>query len=282
MNIVEGLKLVGKNLDKVAIGVLLLFCLFFYFKARNIEDREIEARINAQNQIAELSSIVRESETTWSRLAQQSESSNEILMALEERNEALTELIESRNEEISSLTTALATVRPIRVVVAAGEGANQSVEPSTNPTDPERLRVDFDTVWREYLRIHGFTLTNPASADISVDFTRPINFTVVTTQAEDLSWRTYIESDWPDLQIGEIESRVNPVARPNETRRWEQDVSISLLGGASVTGTSGIFGAELAYDFGALDIGIFAGGITYLGSTDFLVGGRVGIAPFDL
>lgn len=282
MNILEVFKTVGKNLDKVAIAILIVISLFLYFKMRDVESREIESRIAAQNQIAELSAVVRENEETWSRLAQQSDSSSAILEDLNARLPALAGLIAERNEEIQTFTNAIATIRPVHVTVRSNEGANQSVEPPISESEPERLRVDFDTIWQEFVRIRGYTLTNPALADVSVEFARPINLTVVTTQGEDLSWRTYIESDWPGLEIGEIESRVNPFAHPADHRRWEQDIEISLLGGASVTGTSGIFGVELGYDFGAMEVGVFAGGITYLGATDFLVGGRVGIAPFDL
>lgn len=282
MNIVEVFKLAAKNIDKVLIVALLVVSLFLYFKMRDVENREIEARIDAQNRIAELSEVIRENEATWSRLAQQAESTDSILSELNESVPRLSELINERNEEIATLTRAVATVRPVHVVIRENEVANQSVEIPVDASGSERVRVDFNTVWQDMIRISGYTLTNPALAEVGVELTRPVNLTVVTTQAEDLSWRTYIESDWPNLEIGEIESRVNPFARPAERRRWEQDVSISLFGGATVTGNSGYFGAELEYDFGALEIAVGAGGISYLGATDFMVGGRIGLAPFDL
>lgn len=282
MSIVEIFKIVGKNLDKALIAILIVVCFFLYFKTRQVEEREVEARIEAQNRIAELSEVIRENETTWSRLAQQAQDTESMLHDLHDSIPALSELIEQRNEEISSLTRAVATVRPIHVTVDANSGAEESRETSNDPSAPERLRVDFNTILNDVIRITGHTLTNPAFAEVEVDFTRPINLTVVTTQAEDLSWRTYIESDWPNLEIGNIESQVNPFSRPADQRRWEQDLSISLLGGAAVTGNAGYFGVELEYDFGPIEVGVGVGGISYFGSTDFTVGGRIGVSPFDL
>jgi hypothetical protein len=279
MNPLEIGKTLLKNLDKVGIVILLILCGYLWWKTISLQNHAEEARVEAQNQIAELSGVVRENATSWSRLAQERNDSIDLLQA---QLPALATLIQQRNEEITSLTTAVATIRPITVRVIQGEGASQTVVQPVEPGLPSRERVDFDTTQEEFVRIHGFTLTNPAEANLSVEYLRAVNFTVVTTQQEDLSWRSYVDSDMPGLEIGDVQSRVNPISRPQEQRRWEQDIEIGVFGAGAVTGNAGIFGAEVGYDFGALAVGVNAGGITYPGSTDFLVGGRITIAPFDL
>lgn len=267
------------NLDKVGIVILVLLCGYLWWKTYSLENEAQEARVAAQNQLAELSQVIQENNGTWSRLAQEN---GEALTLLQTSSSQLAQMIQDRNEEITSLTTAVATIRPITVRVIQGAGATQTEQEPVEPGQPTRDRVDFDTTHEEFVRIHGYTLTHPAEANLSVEYTRSINFTVVTTQAEDLSWRSYVESDMPGLQIGEIESRVNPISRPQEQRRWEQDIEIGVFGAGAVTGNAGTFGAEVGYDFGAVTIGVNAGGVTYPGSTDLLVGGRITIAPFDL
>lgn len=267
------------NLDKVGIVLLVVLCGYLWWKTYSLESEAQEARVAAQNQLAELSQVIQENNGTWSRLAQEN---GEALSLLQTSSAQLAQMIQDRNEEITSLTTAVATIRPITVRVIQGAGASQTEQEPVEPGQPTRDRVDFDTTHEDFVRIHGYTLTHPAEANLSVEYTRSINFTVVTTQAEDLSWRSYVESDMPGLQIGEIESRVNPISRPQEQRRWEQDIEIGVFGAGAVTGNAGTFGAEVGYDFGAVTIGINAGGVTYPGSTDLLVGGRITIAPFDL
>lgn len=270
------IKEILKNWEKVLIVALLIVVLILGFRSCAQDHQAESARVEYQNEIAELSRVVQESNDTWSRLAQERSDSFDRL------NEILPELadtIRQRDEQIMALARATASIRPIVVRVTEQTGANQSEEPGETPGAPSRARVDFDTTHEEFVRIHGFTLTNPAEATVGVEFVRPVNFTVATTQAEDLSWRTYIQSDYPGLSIGEIESQVTPIVR---RRGWEHDIEVGIFGAAAVTGNAGIFGAEVGYDFGAVTVGVDAGGITYPGATDFMVGGRVILAPFDM
>jgi hypothetical protein len=276
MNIVEIGKTILKNLDKAAIVILLVLCAFLWFKTISMEQQAQDATTDHNNRMAEMSKVVQENQETWSRLAQERSDS---FQRLNEILPELAETIRQRDEQIMALTRATASIRPIVVRVVQGSGAEQSEEPGETPEAPARARVTFDSTYQEFARIHGFTLTNPAEANVSVEFVRPINFVVTTTQAEDESWRTYIQSDLPGLEIGQIESQVTPIVR---RRGWEHDIEVGIFGAAAVTGNAGIFGAEVGYDFGSITVGVNAGGITYTGSTDFLVGGRVTIAPFDL
>lgn len=276
MNIVEIGKTALKNLDKIGIVALIAICVFLWFKMISLQRQAEDAGVNYRNDIARMSQVVQESNDTWSRLA---EERGDGLDRLNEMLPELAETIRQRDEQILQLARATASIRPIVVRVTEGNGANQSEEPGEEG-QPPRARVTFDSTYQEFARIHGFTLTNPAEANVSVEFVRPVNFTVATTQAADRSWRTYIQSDLPGLEIGEVESQVSPLAV--RRRSWEQDIEVGIFGAAAVTGNAGIFGAEIGYDFGGVTVGIDAGGITYPGSTDFLVGGRVTLAPFDL
>lgn len=185
----------------LSIGVALIGLIFGGVFALKYNKAE-EARIEAQNTIAEQSETIQEAEGIASRLATQYEDLQE---RLRESNERLADLIDDRGEEILSLTRAIANLENIRVVVR-----NPVQVDIEAPDGSVRTRVDFDQEV-DPIRVSGFTLTNPAQAELEVAFTRPLNLTSVVTQQEDGSWRSYIESDWPNLEISSIETSVNPL-----------------------------------------------------------------------
>lgn len=267
------LKKIVDNLDKIGLIVIAISAAFFWWKMTSLQSQQEEQRINLQNRIAELSRTVEEGNGTWSRLAQERSDS---LQRLSEILPQLAETIRQRDEQIMALARATASLRPITIRVTEGSGANQQQE--TGQSGQDRIRVNFDATHQETVRVAGFTLTNPAEANVEVSLVRPVNFVVTTTQLPDRSWRTYINSDWEDLQIGNIESQVTPVER---RRRWEQDIEVSILGAAAVSGGSGMLGLGLGYDFGAVDVSVIGGGLIANQGLDLMVGANIGIAPFD-
>jgi hypothetical protein len=267
------LKKIVSNLDKIGIVALICAAVFFWWKMTSSQMQQEEERISLQNRIAELSRVVDEGNGTWSRLAQERGDS---LQRLNEMLPQLAETIRQRDEQIMALARATASLRPITIRVTEGSGANQQTE--TGQAGQDRIRVNFDATHQETVRVAGFTLTNPAEANVEVSLVRPVNFVVTTTQLPDRSWRTYINSDWEDLQIGNIESQVTPIMR---SRRWEQDIEVSLVGAASVNGNSALLGMGVGYDFGAIGVSVIGGGITSNTGLDFAVGANIAIAPFD-
>lgn len=263
-----------KTIGLIVLAVLLLLSLgmagFFFFQKEQIKQNAEAARVSAQNRLAEMSAVVEETEGLWSRLAQERQADMD---ELRETNSELAQLIEERNEEITSLTHAVANLRPIRIIER---------EPNQSEPEPGRLRVDFDETHEEFWRVQGFTLTNPAEAEINLSWVRSGNFTIVTTQQEDLSWRTYVQSDIPGLEIGEVESLVNPISRPQEQIPWHHGIYIGALGSVSVTGNSGAGYLEAGYDFGDFEISILGGGIAYPEGVDFSLGLGVRMNPFAL
>lgn len=264
------LKTVGLIILAILFLVSLGFAIFFFFQKEQIKQNAEDARVAAQNKIAELSSTIEETEGLWSRLAQEKEAD---LEELRTKNSNLSNLIHQRNEEITNLTRVVARLREIRVV----EGDPQQTEP-----EPGRIRVAFDETYDNFWRIQGFTLTNPAHAEITLSSVRPGNFTIVTTQQEDLSWRTYIESDIPNLEIGQIESRVNPISRPQEQIPWHYGIFLGVGGLIGINGNSGAAYLEAGYDFGDFEASILGGGIAYTSGVDFSLGIGLRLNPFAL
>lgn len=258
-----------------AVLAVIIYILVLFAQIKNLSEQNLSNLESAYNQIAALSETVQENERTWSRLAQQTEDQAE---QLEVRNVELAEIIEARDEQIQSLTTAVARIRDIHVVIDGPAATETRVE--------DRVRVDFDQTYHESVRVTGYTLSNPAYAELAIFFNRPINFTVVTTQTEDGQWRTYLTSDFEDLQIGTIDSSVNPqivsIQQQAHQRSWEDGFEVGIFGGVGVSGQAGSVGATLGYDFGSISVGLNAAGIFYPGGGDILIGVYGSLNVFDL
>lgn len=264
-----------KVLMGVAVLAVIIYILILFAQVKNLSEQNLSNLESAHNQIAELSETIQENEHTWSRLAQQTQDQAQ---QLEERNADLSAIISARDEQIQSLTTAVARIRDIHVVIDGPAATQSQVE--------DRVRVDFDQTYHESVRVTGYTLSNPAYAELAIFFNRPINFTVVTTQAEDGQWRTYLTSDFEDLQIGTIESSVNPhivsIQQQADQRSWEDGFEVGIFGGIGVSGQAGTVGATLGYDFGSISVGLNAAGIFYPGGGDILIGAYGSLNVFDL
>ncbi len=226
-------------------------------------NQEEERRIEAQNEIARMSEIMKEQEGVWSRLAVQSK---DVIEHLRSQNSGLADTIESRDEQVQNLVKIVGNLRNIRVVVR-----EENISQTQEPDNIERARVTFDQEWENFIRIYGFTLTNPPEADINLEWTRPVNFTIVTTQLDDLSWRNYLTSDMPNLEIGSIEGIVNP--RPLRSRTFVENIIIG--GGLLINPTqfdAGFGEVFLLYSFeSAFAIGPVIG-IGIAENSDFMVG----------
>lgn len=197
---------------KVIMGILMAGLAIFGIAQFTKAKQEEAARIAAQNEIALMSDVIEEKEGVWSRLSVQQE---DIIEQLREENSDLATTIEDRDANILAMSEAIARFSNIRVVVRPQNVVQEPVE--------DRIRVAF-TEEVDPIRVEGFTLTDPPEAEVTVGFTRPLQLRTVITQEEDGSWRTYIEGDYPNLEIEQIETVVNPF--PERGRTWVENISI--------------------------------------------------------
>ena len=254
---------------KIIIGFLMAalaaFGISSFIRANNEEDKRIEA----QNKIAEMSEIFQESEDTWSRLSQQKEN---LIEELREDNEDLANKIEDQDLQIHTLSTIVAKFDKIRIIVK-----RENVTQSPDEKDPERKRVTFSQTV-DPIRVDGFTLTDPPEAELDVDFVRPLKLKTIVTQAEDGSWKTFISGDWPNLQIEQIDTTVNP--RTRKDRSLPENISIGGSLSTSTTLDSLSGDLNLMYDFGDLQFGPKIGITNIDDKTRFLVGLQMQYFPW--
>jgi uncharacterized protein YpmB len=223
-----------KTILSIIIVILGIFGVTYYLKS----DKESKARIEAQNEIARLSEVVTENETTFSRLSQQSD---DIITALTAKNEELATIITSRDERILSLTETIANFEPTKIVVRQERITETVVVDGSN----ERVRLEFSEE-EDPIRVSGVVLTNPSEIELAVGYMRPLRLQTVITQLADGSWRTYITGDWPNLRIENIDTTVNP--RLSEPRSFLESLSLGTMVSTSVKLNSFLFGANILYD----------------------------------
>ncbi len=248
------------KIDWVKIIVTLAFAglAAFGFSSYLKFKKEEERRIEAQNEIARQSKVIQESKDSWSRLAQQKE---DVIKDLEKTNKDLADRIKEKNEQVLVLSTAIAKFNSIKVIV----------KDATQTDENGRVRVAFDQTV-DPINVKGFTLTNPAEAELDVNFVRPLKLTTVVTQRKDGSWKTRIQGDWPNLVIEQIDTIVNP--NPVQPNSFVEGIIVG--GGIGTTFSLDGFSGEgfVLYEF---DSGIATGPYIGVTSVNGEYGGNFGL-----
>lgn len=220
----------------VLTGLSLLFGAYMAIKAKQEEKDKVEAL----NKIAEMDQVRQEENGSWTKLAQQKD---EIIHLLEHQNQDLADDIQRRNESILSMSEAIAKIRSARIIIRTQDGDNVHETPEPDG----RIRVSFDET-QDMIRVSGFTLTNPAEAQIDVGFTRPLRLRTTITQAQNGAWRTYFESDWTGLEIQDLQTVVNPLKAVEES--WTSNLILGANIGFGWNFDAFSANAYLMYEFG--------------------------------
>lgn len=255
----------------LGLAGLLFGGIFAYSKAKDAEEEKL-AKIAAQNEVARLSKTVRETNDTWSRLSEQQANLAE---RVNEQNEALASVIENQREQVLAVSSAVAKMAKIQIRI---ERDNISQEELPN----NRTRVSFEHNHRDYLRVRGFSLTNPPETEMSLEFTRPLRLSTTVTRREDGSWHTYVTAtNWPDLQIENIETQVDPGVISEPEAHWYENILVGTSIGTSLSLSSYNQSLYFGYRLGdvafgpSLNLSVHDGGVAFN-----QVGAFIQIFPF--
>lgn len=78
--------------------------------------------------------------------------------------------------------------------------ASQGEQPSDDPVDPSRKRVDFRKDFG-YIGVTGHTLTDPPEGYVKVEQLRPLRLTVAVTKNKDGTWSSYVASSEDNVAV---------------------------------------------------------------------------------
>lgn len=167
-------------------------------------------RRELNNQLAITQGMQQETETAVSRLAIEREK-------LKANNRELQQKIEDRDEEVLAKTQAevkwknryFKSINAQQSVVDS-EG-NEIVPTEESPQDAcsARIKVDFQHE-EEPLLVTGHTLTNPPYAEVSLEWSRGLQLSLVLTKNDDDTFRVYLDSENSDVVPTELKLEVDP------------------------------------------------------------------------
>jgi len=209
----------------IILGVLILVCASFYAYERY---SHAKTRKNLNNQIAQLSDTLKETETAYSKLAIET---NEIVL----QNEELQKIIDDRDEEIISLSEIVLKWKNKYFEIK--DAQQDIVDHDGNPVDLDeicqecfsnnRFKVSFDQT-KDYLRIYGNTFTNPPEAYINLEWVKDIVFNLILAKNDDI-YRIYLDTNNSDIVPIDIKLKID--SSVYDTKWYER---IGIFGNISV------------------------------------------------
>jgi hypothetical protein len=248
------------------ISIVLASCLFlggilFYFEKR-AHSRIVD---NLNNLIAKQEQTIKEKEGLYSAQSVKIDSLESQLSEMRD----LKKIISERNEKIESLTklalkweTKYFKIKDANQTVVSINDLIDPLDPldpldNTTPACEEclsqyRLRVDFSQQSGNWM-IEGFTLTNPAYAELSLKRLSDFLLSLVLAKNNG-KYRVYLSDENNEFAGAEINLLID---KDSFKRKWYE--KIILNGGMSV----GLRG------------GLFSGGLSYFMFDDLTIGPRV-------
>ena len=195
------------------------------------------------NELSRLEGVVKETETAYSRRAIE-------VGDLEVSNKELRKKIEDRDEEVLSL--AAVNLRLKNKIIEIANASEPIVAPEGNETEltpdcatcleGKRFKVDF-YYGGDFFKFEGFTLTNPAEANMDFQWTRDIKLTLVLAKGAKDTFRIYVDSENSDIETSDLTLKVDPNILK---RRWWENFNL-IVGAAVGEGISSFVGVN--YEF---------------------------------
>ena len=188
-----------------ALAAMLIFVSVF-FAYEKWDHGKTRKRLN--NEVAHLQGMQKEAETVFSRLAIESED-------LRSNNKKLNDIISDRSEEILALSEINIQLKDQLLQIDSATESIHSVETITVTEECQeeikdiRHRVDFSEK-TDLLRVSGFTLTNPAYAEVKLEWIRAMKLEIILTKDSEDHYRVYIDSKKSDIIPTELKLQVDP------------------------------------------------------------------------
>lgn len=201
------------------LAVLLLICGGFYLYERYKHNQDT-ALLN--NQIAQQQQTIKETQDAYSKLAVEAKN-------LKVENAELQKKIKDRDEQIVSLTQVNIRLRDQIIQI-------------TNATQTEqngRTKVEFSKD-NGLLKVSGYTLTNPAFAQINLEWLRDINLQLVLVKDKNNIFRVYLDSQSSDIESATLSLKIDPSVFEY---KWYERLAVSggtLLGNNTLVSNVGI------------------------------------------
>jgi len=157
-------------------------------------------------------------------------------------------IIQNRNEKIESITSVSLAWKDKYFAIKNATSTVIPVDPNT-PTTPDcnqcfltnRIKVEFEKEL-DFLSVQGFTLSNPAYAELTVRWTKPLALNLVLTRRGG-RYRVYLDSNNNGVEISELKLSMD---EDSFSKRWFEKI---LFGGDLMSSQNSVlFGFNFSYD----------------------------------
>jgi hypothetical protein len=233
---------------KILCGVLaaLFVVAGLFYVAERYKNSKAATEYN--NQIATLEGTIKDTETAYSQRGIE-------LEGLKAKTEELQKVIEDREEEIVALgqisiewKNKYLKIKNAKQSYVNPDGSAIDTTTSDDPSDmgdsdvmscdvnKTRIKVEFEQE-EDPLIVKGFTLTNPAYAEISLEWTRKLNLDIVLAKDADGHFRLYVDPGSSDAVPMELDLKIDPSVLD---RKWYENIGF----GADIAGGNG--GVQIA------------------------------------
>lgn len=177
-----------------------------------------QTRISVNNQIAQLEGTIQETESISSKRAILSNK-------LKSQNNELQDLLNQRDEEVLAKAGIVARWKSkyFKIKNASQVAVDKDGNEVEDPVNASRTKVAFEHE-EEPLKVTGFTLTNPAYAEIKLDWTRDLKLNLVLAKTDDDTFRIYVDAATSDVAPIELSLVVDPTLFDF---KWYEKIAIS-------------------------------------------------------
>lgn len=233
-----------KTISIILSSLLVVGGIFFYIE-KKAHSKSIVA---LNNKIAEQQGTIKEKESLYSSLSVRTESLEKQLEAESQKMRDLKKIIIQRGEEIESITKISLNWKDLYL---KAKNAQDSIIPNTGTTISQsceecflnhRVRVDFDEAINNW-RVTGYTLNNPAEAELTLKRIKPLVINLVLTKTKN-GYRTYLSDENSELSSAKINLMLDD---KSFAKKWYEKISITGDMSLSAEGLS--IGANLLYGF---------------------------------
>lgn len=219
-----------KYLVAVLLGIILILGGVLAYRDYNYR-KQLD---DVTNQLAEKMEQVQETETAVSKMAVEAED-------IKTKNKELQRIIKKRDQDILALSEINLKLKDENLKFENENARETVVDNSGNVvTDPTkipnelkdlRLRVDFEKE-QDIIKVEGFTLTNPAYAELKITHTKPLKLEFILTKDDNDNFSLYLDSKDTTVVPTEISLKVDPSIFD---LKWYQRFGVEANVGVSTT-----------------------------------------------
>jgi hypothetical protein len=221
----------------------------------HVHQKEVTA---LQNSLAEKDKTIEVQKGLYTKLTIQTQNIQGTLNQKDVQVKELEDQVLKQKQQLLDATQLVLTWKKNYEGLAKATQTPVPIDPKNPPTNPieiakGREKVDFHEDFG-YIKVDGWTLTNPPQAWVRLTQGRPLKLTLALSQDSDKAWHTYATSSEDNIGIDIQVTSVNPyVLQPH----WYEHigVAVDLGAGSNQSGLGALVGLGVNYQFKQFTLG---------------------------